>query len=167
MAGILVQNSILKQAEAQIEKQLAPEVRQNYMKIVVAGMKLALNKGSQGLLATLKASKDPLNDIVKGAIGIVGFLRRESKGAMPVKAMVPAAFALVLQGLDMAEKVGVLEVTKEVLAEATQAFLEEITHVMGLTPESMQGLATKVQGVMGDPAKMNQLKQAGAQNGIA
>src|SRR3990167_3125094 len=167
MAGILMENSLLKQAEAQIERQLKPEVRQNYMKIVVAGLKLAMNKGGACLLASLKESDVTVSDIVQGAIGIVGLLRKESKGVMPVNAMVPAAFALVLQGLDLADKMGVLEVTKPVLDEATRDFGEGITKALGLTPEKMKSMATQVQGVMADPAKMKQLEQAGAQNGIA
>src|SRR3990167_9921915 len=105
--SILQGNDLLKTVEAKIESQLQPDTKANSDKIVNAGMKLALAKGPDGILASLKNSKDPVSDVVHVAIGIVGMLRREAHGAMPPKAMVPAAFVLMLHGLDFAQKLGV------------------------------------------------------------
>jgi len=172
--GLLMQNTILKQAEAKIESQMRPDVRDNYMRIVVAGMKLALDKGPQGIMAGIKTSQNPLADIVKGAIGIVGTLRHAAKGTMPVTAMVPAGFTLMLHGLDFAEKVGVLQVTNAVLDQATQAYAEAVLAAMKISPAMVQSLTQKVHGVMQDPAKMAHLKtlsmhgaQPGGSNGAA
>lgn len=152
--GLITQNSIIRQTEAEIEKRLPPEARENYTKIVAAGMKYAMAKGANGLMAALRDSKDPITDIVQGAIGIVGVLRRSAKGVMPVPAMVAAGMALVLQGLEFAERMGLLKVTKTEIDQATQMYVEEIMGRLGITPEKIGSLASQVQGIANDPQKM-------------
>ena len=122
MTGLLIQNTLLKQAEDRV----APAQRDNYLKIVVAGMKYAMDKGPEGLLASLKDSKDPLADSVKGAIAIVGVLRGNAKGTMPLEAMIPATMSLMFHALDFAEKMKLLTVTETELDKAAHMFMDTI-----------------------------------------
>jgi hypothetical protein len=46
-------NKILNDSEQKIEASLTPENRNNYMKIVVAGMKVAMQGGPNSILASL------------------------------------------------------------------------------------------------------------------
>lgn len=160
MKGIVSSNSLLKQVEAQIEQGLKAGVRENYMRVVIAGMKFALKDGPNGILAKLKSSKDPVADIVKGAISVVGLLRRAAKGAMPGGAMVPAAMTLTLHGLDYAERIGILKVDKAVVDQATQLFAETMLVVMGVSKDQLNKMTNKVHGLMQDPAQMAKLQQA-------
>src|SRR5712664_3366768 len=99
---------VLQAAEEKLESQLLPEVRADYMKIVVAGMRAALAKGPDGMLAGLKnKSKDPVHDAAAGAVGLVLLLRHTSP-AMPIKAMAPAGMTLMLHALDFVDKVGLV-----------------------------------------------------------
>src|SRR5579872_6868469 len=82
---------ILEAAEQKIEAGIDPAVKPNYQKIVVAGMAAALARGPDGLLASLRKSPDPVRDAAKGAVALVLILRRDAKGIMPLKAMIPAA----------------------------------------------------------------------------
>lgn len=166
MKGLILQNSLIRQAEAQVEQRLKEGVREPYQKIVVAGMKYAMKGGPESLLAKLKDSQDPITDAVKGAIGVVGLLRRAAKGAMPVDALVPAAMTLALQALDFLEKAGVMKIGKAELDQATQLFVETIMPLLGVTPDKMQQITGKVTDIMQDPEKMRQLQmpQQGAQN---
>lgn len=156
MSAILVQNTLLKQAEAKIESQLKPEVKSDYLKIVVSGMKVAM---SNGLLQQLKTSKDPLSDIVKGTIGLIGMLRKESKGTMPIKAMVPAGATLMFKALDYADSAGVLKVDNNVLDQATQMYMDQLMAAMKVTPQMVQRMTQRAHSVMQDPAKMAKLHQ--------
>lgn len=161
MKGILAQNTLIKQVEQQIEQRLKAGVRESYMKIVIAGMKYALNKGDQSLFAQLHDSKDPVNDCVKGAIGLVGILRRAAKGAMPADAMIPAAMTLMLEALDYAERAGLLKVDAAVVDQATQLLLNTLLPLLGITPQKLGQLTGQVHGAMQDPDKMAKINGVG------
>lgn len=160
-------NALIKQAEMQIEKQLPPNVKEDYMKIVVSGMRVAMNNGANSILASLKQSKDPVTDVVKGAIAIVGLMRKESKGEMPMNALVPAAMTLVLHGLDAAERLGSLKVGKEELDRATELFADTFLPLVGVTKDRLGKLTEKVHGAINDPAQLAQLRQAQASKDAA
>lgn len=155
-----VQSSVLKAAEQHLESQLTPPVKQNYDKIVVAGMKVALNKGPDGILASLKRSQDPIKDCVMGAINIVGLLAMQSRGTMPVQAAVPACMSLIIHALDFADKAGIMKVGNEELAKAGHMFGNLITQRFGISPEMIKTAAGNIEKVTKDPANMEKLHYA-------
>ena len=158
MSGTInLQDPLLQQVEKKIESQLLPGVRADYDKIVLAGLRAGLAENGK-IMNMIADSKDPLSDVVKGAISLVGVLRKQSRGTMPLKAMIPAAFTLMVQGLDYADRAGVLEVDAAVVDQATEMFAETIMKLLGVSQAALQNLATQVNGVMQDPAKMVQLK---------
>ena len=159
MNGLIMQNTLLKQVEAEVEKKVRPIHREAYMKIVVSGMKFAMDKGPQGILASLKQSKDPLTDCVKGAISIVGLLRRAAKGKMPIGAVIPAAMTLMLQALDFADKMGLLKVRAAEIDKATKLFVETLLPLMNVPPEQVAQMTEQVHTIMRDPDKMQQIKE--------
>ena len=152
-------NSILQQAEQKIEASLTPETRGNYMKIVVAGMKVAMQGGPQSILASLQKSKDPIGDCVKGAIGLCIMMSKHSRGKMPPKAMVPAAMTLMLHALDFADKSGFVKVGTPELVKATKLFGDTIFKTAGISKTMLQTAAGKVHGITQDPAQLAKVKQ--------
>lgn len=156
--SILLSNKILMAAEKKIESQLTPENRQNYLKIIVAGMKVGLDKGPNGILASLTKSKDPLGDCAKGAVNLTLLLSHQSRGTMPVQAMVPGAMGLMLHALDFVDRTGVMKIGNEQLVQATHIFANFLFKQMGVTPQMLGEVANKVHGIMNDPAKMQQIK---------
>src|SRR5579863_6756981 len=86
-ANSTLHNPLLAAAEQKLEAGLSPDNRENYMKVVVAGMAGALAKGPDGILAKLLKNPDPIKAAAQGAVALVLILRRDTKkGVMPIKA---------------------------------------------------------------------------------
>jgi hypothetical protein len=154
-----LKNPTLRGIEQQIEASLAPENRQNFMKVVVWGMSVGLSGGPKGLLATLRDSKDPVSDCALGAVNLVQMLRLQSQGTMPVQAMVPAAMVLMLNALDFAERARLAEIDNEQIVRATHIFTNQIFAVLGITPQMVHRTASAVQGFIEDPAKLELIRR--------
>lgn len=144
-------NPLLQQAEDKIAGQLTPDVRANYMKIVVAGMHAALAGGPNSIMATMRQSKDPVADAAKGAVALVLILRREAHGIMPLKAMVPAGTVLMLKGLGFAEQTGLLKVGEPEIVRATHIFTDTLFAKFGITKEGIANAATRIHALTQDP----------------
>ena len=157
--SILLGNKILEAAEQKIESNLVPQVRANYQKIVVAGMKVALNGGPNSGMAKLRRSPDPVKQCAQGAVNLVLMLRRVSKGVMPMKAMVPAAMTLMLQALDFCDRTGVVKVGTPELVKATHIFTDAIFGRLGISKQMLHTAANNVHAITQDPAKMELIKR--------
>lgn len=156
-----MQNKLLQQTEETIEKTVSEEDKEAYDRIMVAGMKVLFSQKTHGaLIAKLKESENPIEDTGKGAVGLIVTLWNESKGTMPVKAMIPAGLTLMLHALDYLDSTGAVAIDKQELDQATEVFIETLMPQMGLTPERVQELTGGVQEVMADPEKMKQYKGA-------
>ena len=68
---ILLNNKILQSAEQQVEAGLTPENRADYLKIVVAGMRVGTHDGGKAVNNRLRTSNDPVRDCALGAINTV------------------------------------------------------------------------------------------------
>lgn len=150
---------ILQAAEEKIESQLMPEVRESYLKIVVAGMKAGMAGEHDSIMAKLRDSKDPVADCAKGAIGLVMVLKSQAKGVMPVKAMIPAASTLMLKALSFAEQMGLVKVGNAELERAAHIFAETFLGKFGVTPPMVQHAIKKVSSLTEDPVAMEMMKR--------
>lgn len=157
--SILKNNKILDAAEAELESKLAPENKANYEKIVVAGMKAGMAGGEASLLASLKKSRDPVTSCAKGAISLVLMLRHQSKGVMPITAMIPAAYTLMLKALAFSERLGLVTVGADELAKATHVFTNSLFTALQISPKKLNSMAEMTHGVMSDPTKMEELNR--------
>lgn len=147
-------NPILARAEAKIETGLTPENRANYLKIVVAGMHIALAKGPDGILASLRRSQDPVSDAARGAVSLCLIMRKQSKGVMPLKAMVPAAMTLMLKALDFIDRTNIAKIGNPELVRATQIFTNTMFRVMGITRQGLTNATNRVNQIINDPNAM-------------
>lgn len=163
--SLLLQNHILQAAEDKIEKGLTQKNRDDYMKIVVAGMKLALDKGPNGLLAALHSSKDPVTDAAKGAVNLCLLMRKQSRGTMPMKAMVPAGMTLMLKALDFVDKTAVKKIGNAELVQASKIFTNFLLQQLHITPDMLKGAASSIQGIMQNPQQMQALQQKAGMGG--
>jgi hypothetical protein len=150
-------NPLLAQAEAKIETNLAPQNRAIYMKIVVAGMRLGLQGGPNSILASLQHSQDPVTDAAKGAVSLCLIMRKDAKGVMPLKAMVPAAMTLMLKALDFVDRTKMAPIGKPELDRATQIFANTMFRAMGITRQGLNNATNKVHAIMNDPDAMAKL----------
>lgn len=152
-------NKVLEAAEQKIESALLPAVRDDYMKIVVAGMQAAAHNGPNGMLSGLKSRKDPISDCAIGAINLVVLMSHQSRGAMPMKALVPAAMTLMLHALDLVQKMGLAKIGPDELGRATRVFTNHLFTVLKISPAMLKNMATKVHGVMQDPTQMETISR--------
>lgn len=153
-------NQLLQQANAKIDQAVKPDQKDAYERIVTAGKKIMYSKDMNAqLLAGLNDAPDRITTTVDGVIGILGLMFQQSRNTMPAAPMVLAGQKLLLEALDFLENAQMVEVSAESLAKATQHYLNTMMPKIGLTPERMQGVLAKTQGVMQDPQKMAQVKQ--------
>lgn len=150
-------NPLLQQAEDKVESQLTPENRANYMKVVVAGMHVALDKGPNGLLAGLAKSDDPIADAARGAVSLVIILRKQAHGIMPLKAMVPAAMTLMLKALDFVDRSKIAPVGNPELVRATNIFTDFLFARFGITKAGLANAAQRVHAITQDPVAMQKI----------
>lgn len=156
----MMKNELLQQAEAKVEQTVPPDQQSAYQRIVVAGMKVLYSKQTHdAIIVGLKDSKEPLVDAAKGAVGLVMTLYRESKGTMPVKAMIPASMTLLLQALDYLDSTGILAIGKPEIETATRAFMDTLMPQLGMTPDRTKQMLGQFQGVVKDQGKMQAYKQ--------
>lgn len=158
-ADIPASQPVLDAAEQKVESQLLPEIRESYLKIVVAGMRAGLANGPNSILAGIRNSKDPVADCAKGAIGVVLILKHQSKGIMPVKAMIPAATTLMLKALSFADKTGIVKVGNDELVRAAHIFAHTFLEKFGITPPMLQHAIAKAHALTQDPVAMEQMKR--------
>ncbi len=73
--------------------------------------------------------------------------------------MILAGQSLMMEALDFMEEANMIEVTPDVLAEATQLYIETLLPKIGMTGDKMKAVMGKAQGVLNDPQKVAQFKQ--------
>jgi hypothetical protein len=152
-------NPVLQQAEEKVESQLQPKVRADYDKVVVAGLKAGLNNGPKGILAALVNSKQPIQDCVTGAFNLVSLLYKESRGTMPIQALVPGAMTLMLHALDFADRARIVKVGAPELVQATHMFATLALQRFGISGKMLHTAAAKIHGIASDPAQMERLNR--------
>jgi hypothetical protein len=149
-------NPLLQQTEDTIEHNLSvsPENLDNFNKIVVSGLHIALDKGANGFMASLAQSADPVADAAKGAISLVLIMRKDARGVMPLKAAVPAAMSLMLHALDFIDRSKIAPVGNPELVRATHIFADFMFARMGITKAGLANAAQKVHRITADPQSM-------------
>lgn len=156
-AQAALHNPLLAQAEAKIKAGLTQQNHVNYMKIVVAGLDILLNKGINGFMAKLRYSKDPVADCAKGAAALVQIMQRMAHGIMAMKAAVPAGMTLVLHGLDFIDQSGIAKIAEPELERATRIYANTMFARQKITPGMLQSATARVHQIIQDPDAMEKL----------
>ncbi len=159
-----IENDLLKAAEKDIESRLRPETRNYYQRIVLAGMKYAIHGGANGVLRGLNTAKDPVKACAIGGVDLA-FMLLKSENPHPSPMMLVAAsqagYTLMLQAMDVAAKMKLIEITEGdggTIDQATRTATDRIMMIMHVTPEKFHAAASKVHGLTKDPAQMQALK---------
>lgn len=150
-------NPLLQQAEDKVEAALTPENRQNYMKVVVAGLHIALDKGPDSFMAKLRNSRDPISDCATGAVALVLIMRKEARGVMPMKAAIPAGMTLMFHGLDFIDHAKIAKIAEPEVDRATTIFTNTLFQKLGITHAMLQQAAVRVHQITQDPDAMAQI----------
>jgi hypothetical protein len=152
-----IANPLLAQTEQVIESKLKPENRADYMKVVVAGLHIALANGPNGYMAKLHDAPDPIGACAKGAVALVLIMQKEAKGVLPMQAGIPAGLVLMLHGLDFIDHAGIVKIGENELARATTLYTNVLFQKLGITPQMLQSAAGRVHQIVQDPDAMQKI----------
>jgi hypothetical protein len=140
------QDPILKQAEAAISAKVPPPLQSAYQRIVLAGQKMLYSPQMHDrVVKQLQSVPNPAQAAGEGVAKLMALLIAQSKGTMMSAQAMPAvslaAATLVCEALDFMEKMGIAQVTPQLLSDATQFMGTALLQVMGITPEKLAGAA--------------------------
>ena len=155
-----MKNKLLQDSQAAIEAQIAPQFKEAYNKIVSAGMKVAMNKGLDGMLGGIEKRGDPIRDAAQGAVNLVFMLRMQATGRMPEQAMVPASYTLMIQALAFVEEAGIAPIGEPEITKATRVWTNTIFDRAKISPNMLRKGAEEVSGILKDPVKVEMLNLA-------
>ena len=138
-----IQDPILQQAIDQIDEKIPAANKADYLKIVVAGLKMLFQGAShQHLINAMAAAKqDPqklLPGAVKGTIGIIGVIYKESQGKMKIPLAVPAGIVILCYILDFAEQSTGQKIEPDTLATLTHAVALGILKMFHIDQQKLQ-----------------------------
>ena len=129
--------------------------RDPFDRIVKAGKTVIYDpKISEQLLKGIEDSEDLPATIGTGIAGLVLKLRKDSRGSMPPDEMAQAATVILMEALDSLTKAGLVELSPDLISEATMAMMEPLLVALGVTKEKLATLMRNSQKVMGDPEMM-------------
>lgn len=149
----MLKNPLLQKAQVEVEK--AVQDRPSFDKIVKAGVRVIYDKAMFAKLSQgLRESKDVVGDIAKGVVGVLNILKQKSRGTMPPIPMLQAGMVLLFDALDFAEDAGLTQVTADVLARATQEYVETVLPTIGLSSQKLQQVLQGVQETASNPERM-------------
>lgn len=141
----MIKNQLLQQAEAAIRAK-AKNIK-GLDKVVQAGLGTIFSPGGAKLFKEqVTKPGDIVENAAEGAAKLMGHLFEQSKGTMPMDAMVPGGQIVLLNGLDFLEEAGKIKVDNDVVARATKAYSSYILQLLGVTPEKMNQMIKDRQG---------------------
>lgn len=133
MADDNIDDPILQRIERGIEAKVPPDMKQAYLAVIVAGMRVMYSEETAHMMDDqLQASDDLVTNVSEGIAKLMMMLHSESKGKMSIPAAALASISLMAQALDYAEKKFGIEVTPEIAAAATKATTTAVLKVFGI-----------------------------------
>lgn len=143
-------NAMLAKAEEGIQSQVPQNLQGALKKTVDAGLTVMYSDNlAKQRNERLANGGDPANDAGQGAGRLIGNLYQQSGQKMPPEVIVPAAMIFAFEYLDLVEQAGKVQVTGDIIAQATKAVANAVLPMFGVTPEKLQelqGLAGSKQG---------------------
>jgi len=128
-----ITDPILKQAAAQVDAKVQPNLRQSYDSIITAGMDLMFNKSTNRYLHEALGDGANLEKTVPDLMaGGMMLLYNESKREMSIDAAMLAIVPLMCQVLEYAEQALDAEITPEMVAKITLESYRAVAKRFGL-----------------------------------
>jgi hypothetical protein len=132
---------MLKKIRDEVEKSVPAELKDGYLRIVVAGMKLIFseqtNKMALNALTRAAAKVGPYRATALGVVTLIGIIYRESKGKMSIPAAFPASIVLLCYALEFLEKTTNLQVNEQNVAQMTKIVTLGVMKLFNITKENL------------------------------
>lgn len=143
MAIMQSENQILARVEQEMMSKVDAKMAQVVQRIVAAGMKVMFDSRTHELLVdAINKPGDLLENVGKGVADLMILLFQQSRGTMPQQAVGAASVILLCHALDYLGKTGKIQISNEIVAQATKAMMAYFLQRVGLTPQKMNALAT-------------------------
>lgn len=144
-------NPILQQAEDAVR---AKSKAKGIDKVVQAGEGIMFSDGGAQLFKEqIEREGDMIENAAEGTAKLVGILFQQSHNTMPMDTAVAGGTILLYRGLDFLEEAGRIQITPEVVAQATKAFSGYVLQLFGVSQDKLQGMVAQAgQGQQATPA---------------
>ncbi len=129
---------VAREAQQQIEAHIPPQFRAATERLVLAGMKVMFSPQTHELaMRQVQDAEDPAAGAAVGVAALMSQLTARVKGELPQPAIVPAALILLMEALAFLAEAGQVELTDQVVADATQDLAGYLMQKLGLTPDKV------------------------------
>jgi CheY-like chemotaxis protein len=136
-----------KGAIGEIEKNIKPELFDQYERLVAAGMKVMYAPETRNVVQKyLSGPEEPVTKAVKGVMSLLGLLTQKSKTKIEMDVLMPVAMTLMVEALDVLSQKGDIEFTPDVVAQAMSMFVEMLMTQLGVSNEMLTQRLGEMQG---------------------
>lgn len=140
MAGLLnskasqkMSDPLLKKVEAGVESKVQPQMKKEYLKIIVAGMRVMFDQKTSGQMTKmLTEGQDLSGNVAKGIAILIGIIYEQSGKKMSIPAGCVASISLMAQALDFASKTMGVQITPDLVADCTQKTTRAVMAKFGI-----------------------------------
>lgn len=140
-------NALLQKTEQAARAKANPQEQAQIQKIVQAGLVIMdSDKTHQMVVSQLKTGTEPAAIAGNSVAKLMGILRSQSKGTMPMRPMMLAAIVLLCEALDRLEALGKVVISQDVITQATQDLYSSVLQLFGVTPDKLDEIVKKSQG---------------------
>jgi hypothetical protein len=132
-------NPELQKVEQAVQAKVPPEMQNAFQRIVTAGMVVMYSdKTRQMLTNQLRQQGDPAIIAGEGVAKLMAILYQQSKRTMPMRAAIPAAQLLLCEGLGFMADAGMVQISNELIAQATQEMITYLLQIFGFSKQKIQ-----------------------------
>lgn len=135
-------SSLIDAAKQRLEASISPALKEPYLRIVVAGLKVMFasetHKYMQEYVAKAKSAKNLPVYLAHGILQVLSVIQRESQGKMDAKAAGPAGLMLLLYALEYLEQTKQIEVTQELIVQTGKAVSSGVLAWLKVDPAKMK-----------------------------
>lgn len=147
---------------ARSQMQLPDELRDAYVRVVDAGLKLMFDPQTRDqTIAFMEGPGEPAQKLGEGVAAVMALLFKESNQTMPPQLVIPCGYELLLHAADVAKKGG-MELDNNTVAEAAAIMVESVMKHFGVDPETGKMLSGG-QEEGAEPEPMEQAEAAGVE----
>ncbi len=135
---------LLQAAEQKIQESVKPQFRQVFEQVTHAGLSIMYSPALQAtMMRHLTNVAHPEQEAGVGAARLLGELQKQAKGKIPAQVVMPAAIIFICEYFDLLAKVGHVQVTPDMLAQAARVAGETLLKASGITEQDIQGAIQK------------------------
>lgn len=131
-------NELLQKVEQAVLEKVPQDKVNAFQRIVAAGEKIMYSDQTRQMLANqLNQQGDPAEIAGEGVAKLFALMFKESRNTMPMDAGILASQVLLCEALDFLEKTGRVQITNEVIGDATQAMIAYLLQMFGVSPDKL------------------------------